>query len=145
MASLQSLFSGQSKSGLYRLRGSAQDETLNRLAKEHGWRVRRLNGDKIHSKAAFIRAVSDALNFPDYSAANWDAFEESLRDLSWLPEQPIALVYDQPNVWARADGATWAIARDILGDAARAGRSGARPLTILFRRAGRALPDIPWL
>lgn len=145
MASVQSLFSGKTHPGLYRLRSGARDETIEQLAKEHGWHMARVNGDKISDKSSFIRIVGKALNFPDYSATNWDAFEESLRDLSWLSGKGVVLLYDEPDRFAAADGKAWAIARDILGDAPKTLSTRERPLVILFRRAGRALPDVPWL
>ena len=40
----------------------------------------------IQNKGALLNAVSDALCFPDYFGGNWDALEECIRDLSWLPE-----------------------------------------------------------
>lgn len=145
MASVQSLFTGKTKPGLYRLRSGVKDEVIERLAKEHDWRVVRINGDKINDKASFIRVVGKALDFPDYSGANWDAFEESLRDLSWLAGKGVVVLYDEPSRFAAADGKAWDIARDILSDAPKILQTNDKTLAILFRRAGRALPDVPWL
>ena len=40
---------------------------------------------RLDAKTAIFSAVSEALSFPDYFGENWDAFDECLNDLSWLP------------------------------------------------------------
>lgn len=40
----------------------------------------------IRSKQKLLRTLADELRLPDYFGHNWDALEECLRDLSWLPE-----------------------------------------------------------
>jgi RNAse (barnase) inhibitor barstar len=40
----------------------------------------------IRSKQKLLRTLADGLRLPDYFGHNWDALEECLRDLSWLPE-----------------------------------------------------------
>ena len=39
----------------------------------------------IRSKQKLLRTLADELRFPDFFGYNWDALEECLRDLSWLP------------------------------------------------------------
>lgn len=35
------------------------------------------------------------MQFPEYFGKNWDAFEECINDLSWLPADGYILVYDR--------------------------------------------------
>jgi RNAse (barnase) inhibitor barstar len=39
----------------------------------------------VRSKQKLLRILADQLQFPAYFGNNWDALEECLRDLSWLP------------------------------------------------------------
>lgn len=43
----------------------------------------------IRSKQKLLRTLAEELRFPAYFGHNWDALEECLRDLSWLPEGKI--------------------------------------------------------
>jgi RNAse (barnase) inhibitor barstar len=49
----------------------------------------------IRSKEKLFAIFSQKLHFPRYFGRNWDALEECLRDLSWIPiDQPIAIVHE---------------------------------------------------
>ena len=45
----------------------------------------------ITSKVALLTELAQRLHFPDYFGMNWDALNECIHDLSWLPEGPILL------------------------------------------------------
>jgi hypothetical protein len=38
-----------------------------------------------------LEELASQLRFPDYFGANWNALEECVRDLSWLPDGPLVL------------------------------------------------------
>lgn len=90
---------------------------LNELAAA-GIRVFYLPGQRIHDKNSFLQQAKEAMAFPDYFGNNWDAFEECLRDLSWMPAEEYILVYDHPERFAQADPTQSGIALNILRDAA---------------------------
>jgi RNAse (barnase) inhibitor barstar len=50
-----------------------------------GFVVRVIDGRKCHTKAGLLGEFSRVLDFPSYFGKNWDAFEECLTDLQWLP------------------------------------------------------------
>jgi hypothetical protein len=54
--------------------------------------VRRLRGAKMRSTQSLFDEVAAALQFPDYFGENWDALDECLNDLSWLPGRSYLLV-----------------------------------------------------
>jgi hypothetical protein len=47
----------------------------------------------IGSKTELISMLATQLCFPDYFGGNWDAFEECVRDLSWLPAGQVVLTH----------------------------------------------------
>ncbi len=85
------------------------------------------------------------MNFPAYSGQNWDAFEESIRDLTWAPAPGYLVLFDEPDQFAARDPEQWEIAKSILENAVDTWRANGVPMVVLFRKAGRALPDVPWL
>ncbi len=69
----------------------------------------------IGSKAALLDELAQRLRFPDYFGTNWDALEECIRDLSWLPAGPVVLRHtDMPLADDAANLRTYL---SILGDA----------------------------
>ncbi|MCS6843558.1 MAG: barstar family protein [Caldilineales bacterium] len=145
MPKLHALFDGQTPPGLYRVPATTPPERLRRQAEARGWRFFYVDGSSVADKPSFIRTVGDAMAFPAYSALNWDAFEESLRDLTWAPAAGYLVLFDEPDQFAARNPQQWATARAILEDAVAFWRAQGTPMVVLFRRAGRALPDVPWL
>lgn len=47
----------------------------------------------IESVEALLDALSVALRFPDYFGRNWNALDECITDLSWLPPGDVLLVH----------------------------------------------------
>ena len=85
----------------------------------------------ITRKSTLLVSIATQLQFPDYFGENWDAFDECLRDLSWLPAGQVIL--DHADLPLTDDAANVKIYVNILADAARK-MSGAdpHPLLIVF-------------
>jgi hypothetical protein len=43
------------------------------------------------TKADLIEDLGTRLGVPEYYGANWDALDESLRDLGWVPEHAVVI------------------------------------------------------
>lgn len=54
--------------------------------------VREVEGGRCSNKDALMSEFAEALSFPDYFGRNWDALEECLADLSWLPSAEVVVV-----------------------------------------------------
>jgi hypothetical protein len=62
------------------------------LAAPPGFVVRTLDGARCGTKAALLRELARALAFPATWGENWDALDECLTDLAWLPAPGYRLV-----------------------------------------------------
>ena len=76
-----------------------------------------LNGRSIHTKKDFFRAARDVMKLPDYFGGNWDAFEECINDLSWLPARGYILVYENTSPFFSGNPDDERILKEILHDA----------------------------
>lgn len=78
---------------------------------------------RILDKPRLMRLLARELKLPAYFGANWDALDESLRDLSSLPEtKKIALVHDDVPFSAR--GTLRGTYLDIVRSAAESWKPG---------------------
>jgi hypothetical protein len=145
MQSVIKLLRGAIPPSLYRVETRLTAERIAALAEQNGWQFYRLDGAVGASKAAFIDAAARQLGFPAYSGRNWDAFEESLNDLSWLPEGRQLLLFDDAKQFASSEPAEFAVALEILAAAVARRQASARPLAVLVRGAGRLAAEVAWL
>lgn len=83
------------------------------------------------NKDALIAWYARALGMPEYFGGNWDAFDECLRDLSWIEERRIVLYHrDLPLSESVADQKIYV---DVLVGASRDWKPGeAHELIVAF-------------
>jgi len=66
--------------------------------------VRVVRGTKMRTLAALFDEMAAALQFPDYFGENWDALDECLADLSWLPAAGyVLLIRESTTVLSQED------------------------------------------
>ena len=62
----------------------------------------RIDGGAISDNGEFLDALAVGFSFPGYFGRNWDAVDECLRDLSWLPADGYVLVVrGAEELWRR--------------------------------------------
>jgi hypothetical protein len=98
--------------------------------------TRCVDGAQAADEPGLLAAVARALDFPDYFGGNWDALDECLADLSWLPG-PATLAFRAAGLVLEQAPARRAVLLRILNDAAAS--SGLR---ILFTDQAASLR--PW-
>lgn len=65
----------------------------------------RMDGAQILTKDDLLSQVARVMRFPEYFGHNWDALDECLRDMSWLPATSYVLFITQARLfWAEASG-----------------------------------------
>ncbi|HXJ77877.1 MAG TPA: barstar family protein [Candidatus Methylomirabilis sp.] len=67
------------------------------LAMPPGFAVRSIDGRRCRSKPGLLSEFARALEFPADSGRNWDAFEELLADLEWLPAKGYLLIVTEAD------------------------------------------------
>ncbi|MBG1271856.1 barstar family protein [Nostoc sp. WHI] len=92
-------------------------KVVEKIAAEPGTKVFYLDGKKINSKETFLSKAAEAMQFPTYFGANWDAFDECITDLTWCPAQRYVIFYDHADIFAQAEPTQYQIALDIINSA----------------------------
>jgi RNAse (barnase) inhibitor barstar len=84
----------------------------------------------IVTKDSLMDALAAVLSFPDYFGRNWDALEECIRDLSWLPPGPVVLEHE--DLPLRHDERALATYLAILVGAVEKVQGTERQLVVVF-------------
>lgn len=92
--------------------------TLGMVARDAGLLARSIDLRGCRTKATLLLRMSMALDAPTGSGRNWDALSDQLRDLSWLPAQGYALLFDDASGMRDADETSFDTLLDILQEAA---------------------------
>ena len=95
------------------------------------YKVFYLDGKKINSKQTFLKQAAEAMEFPAYFGANWDAFDECITDLTWCPAQRYVILYDHADIFAQAEPTQYQIALDIFNSAKEYWEANNIPLKFL--------------
>lgn len=73
----------------------ALEGALAPLASHPDHTLHRVDGSQAQSTSRLLKAIASAMAFPDYFGMNWDALDECLTDLEWLPSRRVVLVFSQ--------------------------------------------------
>lgn len=134
MTPVELILTGARPPALYRLTPHLNADRVVEPLSRQGWRGFYINGQIVKDKDSFLRVAGAAMEFPGYVSHNWDAFEESIRDLAWAPAQGYVLIYD--SVWHLAwhDREAWQTVRSILTDTVADWRTKETPFYVLLSR-----------
>jgi RNAse (barnase) inhibitor barstar len=89
-----------------------------------GYVLRIVQGKKCKTPAGVFDEFARALEFPDYFGHNWDALEECLADLEWLPAKGyVVLITDAQSV-IPDDDEGYETLLEVLNDAGEAWSKG---------------------
>ena len=92
--------------------------TMGMAARDASLLVRSIDLRGCKSKATLLLRMSNALDTATGSGRNWDALSDQLRDLSWLPSQGYALLFEDARDLRDADETSFDTLLDILQEAA---------------------------
>ncbi|MBL8540406.1 MAG: barstar family protein [Betaproteobacteria bacterium] len=106
--------------------------TLAAAAVARGFGVYRIDLGGIGDKAALMRHLQDALQFPEWFGRNWDALEDCLTDMSWHDDVGYVLLFAGGGTLRRHDKALFHTLVDVLKSAADYWRGAERPFWAFF-------------
>jgi hypothetical protein len=90
------------------------------LAAPRGFVVRTLDGRRCRTKRALLEELARTLGFPAHFGRTWDALEDCLTDLDWLPGAGYRLVVRAADRLLARDEAGYATFVALLADVGRA-------------------------
>ena len=89
-----------------------------------GYVLRTIQGKKCRTPSGLFDEFARALAFPDYFGHNWDALEECLADLEWLPAKGYILLITDTQAVLPEDEEEYDTLLEILDDAGEAWSKG---------------------
>jgi hypothetical protein len=136
MSKLLQRLSDASKSGVYK--SSRSDEIL---AATHGsgLRVTSIGLAGAKDRDAILARIAKALAFPAWFGGNWDALEDCLGDLAWIPAGGHVLLIDGAGDALASDRKPLV---DVLASTAAFWAERKRPFFAVFLDGASGLPDL---
>ncbi len=135
------LLSGGLSPGLYLLETDTPRSEVEAKIIEAGFNFHYLDGSRITGEEDFFRESQAALGFPAYFGKNWDAFDDCVTDLSWLPPAKAnVILYDNFDTFARTNEEQFKLAYFGLEYATRRG-TAPLPCYVLVRGDTSLLPE----
>jgi hypothetical protein len=125
----------QGRSGLFRIEPGKTEDVTTR-ARAAGLAVHRVDLSGATTKSELLTAVARALDFPDWFGGNWDALEDSLGDLSWLPEGGLVVLVEGFEGVRTAVPGELDTLLDVLRSAARSWEAEKRTFLVLVADEG---------
>jgi len=133
---MNGLLTDPARSGVYRASRAAD---VLAAARAQGVHVARIARAGRGGKPALLRALAAALKFPAWFGGNWDALEDCLTDLSWIPAAGYLILFEGASGLAAAD---FAVLRDVLGTAAEFWSARGKPFYAVFVAGPDSLPEL---
>ncbi len=129
--------------GVYQLTESAS--SIEAAAQETDLAVWHVDLSAVHGKEGLLRAIADALAFPDWFGENWDALEDCLTDLSWAGASGYVLLLEECGALSRSDPEAFETALEIFDSAAEYWYDEEVPFWVFVAGADPEQFDLPAL
>jgi RNAse (barnase) inhibitor barstar len=89
-----------------------------------GFVLRQIHGKKCATPTGVFNEFARALEFPDYFGHNWDALEECLADLEWMPAKGYVLLVTDAHCVIPDEEEEYETLLEVLSDAGEAWSKG---------------------
>lgn len=143
MSGLAAILAGHEDPGVFHWHAAFDVADVAHSVEHAGWGFGHVDGwTSGATKAEFLAAVGEALDFPGYYGQNFDALADCLHDIG-KGVDGVVLLWDGWATLARADEKAFSIALSVLGSRVNADRGV--PFAVLLRGEGPAVPGVPSL
>ena len=129
---LDRLLGSGAHSGLHQCGSGSSAQDVADAAVRHHLRCFVLNLQGLTHKTPFLQAAARALQFPAHFGENWDAFEDCLTDLDWVPAAGYVILVEHAGAFIDGSPAEWTTATAIFRDAASYWREKDVPFFVLL-------------
>lgn len=143
MTTLEERLRESRKAGVYRAADVPSD--LESAARSAGLQLVEIDASAARTKSQMLGLLGKALAFPSWYGRNWDALEDCLTDLSWLPERGQVIRIRGFEGYAEADPDGFVILLDIFKTSAEFWRGEGRGFWVFFTGKSAAQLELPVL
>ncbi len=138
MSGLAALLAGRVAPGVHTWHSGFDAAEVRHTVEHAGWRFAHVDGLTAQTKAEFLRAIGEALAFPEWYGQNFDALDDCLSGVDG--GAGTVLLWDGWGPLARSDPQAFSVALSVLGGRVHAERGG--PFAVLLRGEGPAVPGV---
>ena len=118
------------RSGVRQLAADPND--IGQLAKVVGLVVVRIDLARLASKTGLFGSAARALRFPKWFGKNWDALNDCLTDLSWIPANGWVIIFENAKSFAERKPQLFENAVEVFQAASDYWRRAGKPFWVLF-------------
>jgi RNAse (barnase) inhibitor barstar len=131
---IEELLTGRLEPGVHRWRTDRREAARGVTEAERaGRRVFWLDGTGLRDKRALLDRCAVEFSLPSYFGHNWDALQDCLNDLSWVPSASgYLVVYDHWQDLADADPEVHRTLTDVFESAITHWKKTATPMAVLL-------------
>ena len=131
---IEELLTGRREPGIHLWEAGHQEAARGVTEAERaGHRVFWLEGRGVRDKRAFLDLCAVEFTLPSTFGRNWDALQDCLYDLSWVPAtRGYLVVYDHWQDLSGGDPAAHGVVLDIFEQAVTYWRNTATPMSVLM-------------
>lgn len=131
------------RSGVYLLAGRQGPTAVERLCRLKKVRLFRVDGRNVLTKRRFLAVAARALDFPGWFGVNWDAFEDCVTDLEWVPAPAYVVLLENVERFAQRAPRDFDTVLRILETAAEFWSEEGIPFHVLLSRVRTASAPLP--
>jgi hypothetical protein len=132
VAEVEDLLEGRHRAGVHRLAADTGAGDVAGVLGAAGWQVLTVDVDAATDKASLLAGFAAAGRFPAWVGGNWDALQDALRDLSWMPGAGYAVLLDGWDGYAVARPGDAEVLRGVLLSAAAWWEDAGTPFHVLL-------------